>query len=320
MRSFYLAIATVILLFFSCKKPEPLERELKPIDQAENWTYQLQDADPQEVASTGFDLIVMDYSRDGSDEGRYSTDDLQLIKNSGTIPIAYISIGEAEDYRFYWQADWAQNPPVWLGSTNPDWQGNYAVQYWNAEWKQIIFSYLDKIIAQGFMGIYLDKVDEFEYWADSTNPDGQVWPEDSTALWMSQFIREIVDYVRGKAGEDFYVIPQNGERILEYDEDLKNVISAWGVEDMFYNGTDPWTGDDWYWIEHDRIPNLQKVLDAGHPVFSVDYVDNGTGYWGTNKERIDDYYQKCYQYGYIPYAARKDRALDKINIIEGLQP
>jgi cysteinyl-tRNA synthetase len=89
---------------------------------------------------------------------------------------------------------------------------------------------------------------------------------------------------------------------------------------MFYDETEPWTGDDWQWILTDRVPNLQKVLDAGHPVFSVDYVDNGMGYLGENKSRIDDYYKKCHEYGYIPYAARKDRALDELNIIKGVQP
>ncbi len=311
---------SVLFLFFSCKKPQPLTRELKPIDQAQNWTYQLQNADPQQVASSGFDMIVMDYSRDGTDAEQYTKDEIQQIKNSGTIPICYISIGEAEDYRFYWSTNWSENKPEWLGSANPEWKGNYAVKYWYTDWQKIIYSYLDKIIAQGFMGIYLDKVDEFEYWSDSTNPDGLVWSEDSTALWMSRFIRQIANYVRSKAGADFYIIPQNGEKILEYDPDLINIISAWGVEDMFYNGTEAWTDDDWQYILDERIPNIRKAQNASKPIFSVDYVDNGIGYWGGNKARIDDYYSKCHQYGYIPYAALKNRALDKINIIKGLQP
>ena len=29
--------------------------------------------------------------------------------------------------------------PVWLDVENPDWQGNYKVQYWHPEWQAIIF-------------------------------------------------------------------------------------------------------------------------------------------------------------------------------------
>jgi len=41
------------------------------------------------------------------------------------------------------------------------------VKYWNQEWQGIIYknydSYLDKITAAGFDGVYLDIIDAFEY-------------------------------------------------------------------------------------------------------------------------------------------------------------
>jgi len=129
-----------------------------------SWAYWLQNASPEEIAKGGFKLIVIDYSRDGSDDGAYSREEIESIKHAGKIPIAYISIGEAEDYRFYWNESWFENPPDWLGPENPDWEGNYAVKYWDERWKRIVFAYLDRIISQGFSGVYLDKVDEFEYW------------------------------------------------------------------------------------------------------------------------------------------------------------
>jgi len=76
---------------------------------------------------------VIDYSRDGSEEGRYSPDEFQKTKDKGIIPIAYLSIGEVEDHRFYWNESWYENPPEWLGRENPEWEGNYAVKYWSNE-------------------------------------------------------------------------------------------------------------------------------------------------------------------------------------------
>jgi cysteinyl-tRNA synthetase len=82
----------------------------------------------------------------------------------------YLSIGEAEDYRYYWQPDWNNNKPDWLGAENPDWAGNYKVKYWHKSWQDIIYgnnhSYLQKILDAGFNGVYLDIIDAFEYFEE----------------------------------------------------------------------------------------------------------------------------------------------------------
>jgi cysteinyl-tRNA synthetase len=78
-----------------------------------------------------------------------------------------MSIGEAEDYRYYWQTEWEKDPPSWLAEENPEWSGNYKVQYWNKDWQNIIYgkgnSYLNKILDVGFDGVYLDIIDAFQY-------------------------------------------------------------------------------------------------------------------------------------------------------------
>ncbi|MFQ5795846.1 MAG: endo alpha-1,4 polygalactosaminidase [Candidatus Bipolaricaulia bacterium] len=93
---------------------------------------------------------------------------LKTKANGGSrLVIAYMSIGEAEDYRYYWQAEWKPNPPSWLAEENPDWPGNYKVRYWDRNWQNVIYesndSYLKKILDAGFDGVYLDIIDAFEY-------------------------------------------------------------------------------------------------------------------------------------------------------------
>ena len=284
-----------------------------------SWVYQLQDADPSEIAGLGFDLVVMDYSWDGTEEGEYTPEEIAQIKDAGMIPVAYISIGEAEDYRFYWQDEWYEDPPPWLGRENPEWEGNYAVKYWYPEWKQIIFSYLDRIISQGFRGAYLDRVDAFEYWSNSSNGEDESLPEDVAARRMIKFVAEIANYCRVVKGvKDFIVIPQNGERLLEYDENgtFLEAISGIAVEDLFYWETEPIPENE----AMNRTVYLDMVLGARKPVFVVDYVDDGSGYEGENKERIDSFIAKARERGYIPYVARSDRELDEMVIIEGIQP
>ncbi|WP_456367601.1 MJ1477/TM1410 family putative glycoside hydrolase [Thermococcus sp.] len=272
-----------------------------------SWAYWLQNASPEVIAESGFDLVVMDYSRDGSDETAYTREEIEEIKKAGVIPVAYISIGEAEDYRFYWNESWRENPPEWLGPENPEWKGNFAVKYWSDEWKRIVFAYLDRIIEQGFSGVYLDKIDEFEYWSDKG------YDENWAAGEMINFIVEIANYTRSKAGENFLIIPQNGERLLEYDGRLLNVVSGWASEDVFYNGLEPSPWRD------EKLPLLDGVVKAGKPVLVVDYVDDGTKN-PENIARIRYFVKKARKRGYIPYAAKTDRELDELVVIPGIQP
>lgn len=131
-------------------------------------SYSDKDAFLDALRSTNFDILLIDLFFSDSDSltaGEIVS--LKIKANDGSrLVIAYMSIGEAENYRYYWQTEWNTNPPSWLGEENPDWAGNYNVQYWNTNWKNIIYgndnSYTKKILDAGFDGVYLDKIDAFE--------------------------------------------------------------------------------------------------------------------------------------------------------------
>ncbi|MDA3952369.1 MAG: endo alpha-1,4 polygalactosaminidase [Bacteroidales bacterium] len=123
-----------------------------------------------DVIATNYDLLIMDYFF-GDDNLEFTGQEVQELKqkaNGGNrLVVIYMSIGEAEDYRYYWDDSWTVGSPEWVEAENPEWEGNYKVQYWNSEWQSIIFgddnAYLDKIINAGFDGVYLDIIEGFEY-------------------------------------------------------------------------------------------------------------------------------------------------------------
>ncbi len=271
-----------------------------------SWAIQLQDTHPSEVAKTGFDLMIMDYSRDGSKEGKYTEGDISKIRSSGKLVLSYMSIGEAEDYRFYWRREWYENPPDWLGPENPEWKGNYATRYWQREWKKIVFQYLEEVKREGFDGVYLDKVDEFEYWADVG-----VASEETLASSMVSFIEDISE----RAGTMLIII-QNGERLLEFRKYLLRFVNGIGVEDLWYNGTREKKSSE----IATRLKYIRKFDKAGKIVLVIDYVDDGRGYSGENLKRIESFISKSRREGFIPYVAKSDRKLDEIVIIPGIQP
>jgi len=153
------------------------DQTINMLSEAKNFLYLLNQKNYPEhddfieaVISTNYDMLIMDLY--GEDDISFTASEIQQLKlkaNGGSrLVICYFSIGEAEDYRFYWQSAWKNNPPEWLGKENPNWTGNYKVRYWYDDWKKILLgqedSYLDKIMAAGFDGVYLDIIDAFEYW------------------------------------------------------------------------------------------------------------------------------------------------------------
>ena len=190
MRIGYTILLTIIITFgisliylsltisvFNLKR---IEFEIKD-EKVDDFAYWLDDIDKDEIKNSKYDLIIIDYSSDGTAENEFTNNDINDMKSSGSkekFLLSYISIGESEDYRFYWQEIWDNdhdgNPdpgaPEWLDIENPDWEGNYKVKYWDEEWQSIIYgdnnAYLDKIISKGFNGVYLDIIDAFEYFEE----------------------------------------------------------------------------------------------------------------------------------------------------------
>jgi cysteinyl-tRNA synthetase len=119
------------------------------------------------LSQTYYDLIVMDYSFDGRETGRFTAGQIDQLKakpdGKRRRVIAYLSIGEAEDYRYYWQTGWKAGEPDYIYEENPDWPGNYKVKYWDSRWRAIVLDYLSRIVSAGFDGVYLDVIDAYEF-------------------------------------------------------------------------------------------------------------------------------------------------------------
>lgn len=236
-----------------------------------SWGYQLQGATPEDIAQSPYDLVVIDYSRDGTDETAFSPAEVEQMRRGPNgkrrVVLAYLSVGEAEDYRYYWQAGWGRQPPSWLGPENPDWKGNFPVRYWDTSWQNIIFgsadAYLDKIVAAGFDGIYVDRVDSF----DETLPGA---PNRATRMSsMVELILALSRYARTQK-PGFLVVPQNGEELLAVPQ-YAAAIDGLGKEDLFF-GVKRDGAVNSKALLRSSLRYLQPFLDAGKPVFLVEYV------------------------------------------------
>jgi len=230
------------------------------------------------LAVSDRDWIVLDAAF-SSDEP-WTAEDLATIRAGkvGRKVIAYLSIGEAEDYRAYWNPAWDANhdgkpdagAPAFLLAQNPQWKGNYRVKYWQAGWQNIILADVDQIMATGFDGVYLDIVDGFETFEQVGKKfmDDRLNPETGQS-----YRRDMVDWVKAVAARAratnaaTLVIPQNGVQLL-VNPDYVNAIDAIGVEDLFTNGDKLQKAADTKYV----LDFLSPLAAAHKPVLDIEYA------------------------------------------------
>ncbi len=272
-----------------------------PWKEVKSWGYQLQNYDLETLIRSRFDLLVIDPSKDGS-SGFWTKEEIERVRN-GTgrkkRVVAYLSIGEAEDYRPYWKKEWKTGEPAWLEKENPDWKGNFRVRFWMKEWQDVILgkpdASLDRLLAQDFDGVYLDIVDAYSYpYAKGRKAD------------MVAFVKRIADYARAKSplGKDFAVFPQNAEELCDEPGYLA-AVNGIGKEETWFLATDKATKkQDRKWTEE----NLDKFKTAGPwgfgLVLAIDYADKPAN--------VEFCYKRAREKGYIPYVTV--RALDRLRI------
>ncbi len=343
----------------------PVNVVLKDVD---SWAYQLQNLKPSAIPKDAFDVLVVDYSRDGGESGALDALDILTLRKRPSrkdrVVLCYLSIGEAEDYRFYWDTGWiesgrprapsAKGPqpgdtpkpvvgsaaapaiaspplseksagvpdptipiatlsaaaPVWLAEENPEWRGNFLVRYWEKGWQDIIFgspdSFLDKIMAAGFDGIYLDKID--------SNDDWQKRGRAGAEREMVDFVKRLSSYARARR-PGFLVVPQNGDELLLHADYLAT-IDAIAKEDLLFGGDGRKDGEP---NPEQEIAasarRLRLARRAGKPVLAVDYIKDRT--------QIRTAARRYREWGFVPFFASrelKDAPEDILSRVDAAEP
>jgi len=125
------------------------------------------------MAATNYDVLVTDGFYKGNRP--LSKDEVHHLKfkemGARRLVLARVSVGYAEDERFYWQREWGIGEPTWIQALGPDRPGQYAIEFWNPAWKAIIGRYFAGIMDLGFDGVVLDGVEAYRRWEFMTPLD-----------------------------------------------------------------------------------------------------------------------------------------------------
>jgi cysteinyl-tRNA synthetase len=271
-----------------------------------SWGYQLADLTVEEAAKSPYDLLVIDANLGLASGKPVSRADVDRLKRkpdgSQRMVVAYLSVGEAEDYRAdYFSPEYlSEDAPDWLLKENDKWRGNRLVRFCHEGWQRTILgdddgrnlynilepSPLYRIVETGFDGVYLDRVDAYAELGQEC-PDG--------ARKMVDFVVRIGAHARKRA-PGFLMILQNAEELTRHKAML-DAIDGIAKEDLFY-GADHSQSLNAPAMITGSLGHLKAVKASGRAVLVVDYV--------TAPETKADAKKRIEAEGFVPYIGPRD--------------
>jgi len=95
-----------------------------------------------------FDVIILEM-------GDLPPSTVERLRGRCRLLLAYVNLGYAEDWRDYWPGigwkSWVHEPT--------EYEGEYLVEYWSPNWRDVILDLIDEAHRLGFEGVLLDNVD-----------------------------------------------------------------------------------------------------------------------------------------------------------------
>ena len=259
----------------------------RPLLRARSWDYNLGAIDIEKLAKEAGDLVVIDHAKLGGREPR-QREDVQRLKRTAEgrrrIVLAYLSIGEAEDKRGFFDPAWKTEDgprPSWIIKANCAWPGAYAVRFWQEEWKALLYkstdSMLRRIVEAGFDGVYLDRVDMYFAYP----PIGKERP-----TVRSDMIELVVELATaGRAlNPRLIIVPNNGEELLS-DRGYRRAVDGLGKEELLFSEATAATGQR---NDSNRIKtslsHLRRLQRDRKPVFALEYLQDRNAINAARKE------------------------------------
>jgi cysteinyl-tRNA synthetase len=259
-----------------------------------SWAIQLQGLErPGSVDRLGaarVDMIVIEATRTVRGLEDFPTRTVVKRLKRRKLCLAYVNVGQAEDYRTYWGPDWEApgekrpGSPDFILTVDPDgWEGNYPVAYWEPRWRTVLWgspgALVDQAVADGFDGVYLDWILGYEEPAvvAAAERDGV-----DPARAMAELVRELRRYAR-RLRPGFLVVASNGAGLVDRVPEFVGWVDGISQESLSFGGRagaewdDPGAGDvatpaTGDWSTQTLAASLSRVRARGVPVFTLDYA------------------------------------------------
>ncbi len=220
------------------------------------------------ISKSRADLIIL-----GGGSYDAPLDRTQADPTGDKLIVGYQDISEAAAFMFP-ELFAGSKLPDWFGKQNPGYAGLYTVQYWNPVWKRAIFANIDKIVANGYDGVFLDVLDGNNEWSPGNPAGNPVYPD--ALREMATLLSDIKSHIKSAYPQKrFYLIGNNPTGIAaHFPSALRNLDAIFN--EWVYYGQKPTDGmvseykgaTNASWIKATLAPLYQS---AGVPIFGCDY-------------------------------------------------
>lgn len=246
-----------------------------PID-VNNWAYYIRDVKLDVVIASPFEMVVIDRFVGKQQLTKQDVDRVKVQPNGKPRKVlAYLSVGQAESYRGYWNSQWNAKRPLWIGDEDHTWKGVYDIDdISNPEWWKIVSAMLNQVLEDGYDGVVLAGVHSYKQENTLT-----------ARKKMIDFVIRISQYLN-KNNKQFAVLVQDNEELTTdngYTAAIDGIIKQDLVHTWKSNGI---TGPKTPVTEFNKsVELLSAFRNKGKNVFVVEYVAGQQ--WAAAKKLID---------------------------------
>jgi cysteinyl-tRNA synthetase len=281
------------------------------LSQVKYWAYNIQNVDtPQQreqLVGTHFDLYVLETVT--TEKGKEDFEIAQLVqdirqyniqtRNINPIILAYVDIGQAEDWRWYWQEGWQPGNPAWIVGEDPNgWAGDYPVAYWDSAWEEIAIdgyqgqSLVQATVDAGFDGIYMDWVEAFsdDNVVAKAKSDFNLADDDQARQKTAELMFNFIEKISVQAqitNPDYLIVAQNASDLYDFNPSrYKALMDGIALEAIWYDGDegfDDWADSRGYnvptnnlypgWTE-EVLADLIDIRNDHIPIFCAEYAQD----------------------------------------------
>lgn len=222
--------------------------------------------------------------------------DVRSLVAQGQTVLAYISLGEVEQYRDYYQT--VKNSGAVLHE-NKNWPGSFYVDIRNPEWARVLIEEaIPELLRMGYSGLMFDTLDNAIFLAQQDGgKDGQYAGMDTAAVRLVKAIRHHYPDIHIMVNRGVEILPQIAADINSvlaestytmYDFDTKKPVKLKAPDRRYYT----------------EALAKAKQANPSLKIYSLDY-------WNPDdKKGVAEIYKAQQKQGYIPYVSTVE--LDEI--------
>lgn len=257
----FAAVLSTALVASACGKAAD-DREPTPPSVA----YQLssyEDDKLDDIAAKPHQLVIIDLARDAA-AAYFTADEIGAVRAKGKKVLAYFEIGSLEKFRPDFEQFRRANPDLMLNEWD-SWKGEFFVKYWDERWwETAVKPRVDRAIAAGFDGVYMDTPLAYEE-IDLKLVPGET--RETLGRRMVDLIVHISQYAK-RAKPGFLIYPQNSPE-LRHHAGYTEAIDGIGMEELFFLATDEPCDKDFC---GENLTEAKALRDAGKTVVAIDYA------------------------------------------------